>query len=265
MFHGGEPFLAPVADLYRVHEGLLKIFSTAKFAAQTNLVYELTEEKRSFMKSVLLKHGFGTSWDYDIRFESNGKGSDLQRKHLDLWENNVRSLVEDGHCLTMIVSITRRLIEEKEPLEIINYAHKLGFKHILFERITSDGNAKMNSDIIPSNAQQDQWLHKMFHQTIELQTYNYIGNMLLAEPAKAYVNHLHVGNRCRTCDQSLLIIKADGTIAGCPNTGPVAFWGNIDWDIKASFLSEKRLRTISCEIGENPLCYTCPACTSRNN
>src|SRR5690606_16773712 len=119
-------------------------------------------------------------------------------------------LVSDGHYLTMIVSITKKLIEEKAPIEIINYAHKLGFKHILFERITSDGNAKLNSEIMPSNKAQDEWLHKMFNQCIEHKTYEYIGNMLISELADAYVNHKHTANRCRICEQSLLTINADG-------------------------------------------------------
>lgn len=264
MFHGGEPLLAPIEDLYSAYNGLKSIFPHTRFAMQTNLVFELTEARRKFFKEVLFDDGFGTSWDYDIRFGSSAQNTvqfeEVRQRHIELWEKNVRTLVSDGHYMTMIVSITKKLIEEKEPIEIINYAHSLGFKHILFERITSDGNAKINSDVMPANALQDKWLHLMFQQTIQYKTYEYIGNMLMSELAEAYVNHLHVGNRCRTCEKSLLTINADGTIAGCPNTGPVAHWGHIDWEIEKSFRSEKRLQTISCEIAErNPLCYTCPA------
>lgn len=252
MFHGGEPFLAPIEDLYLAYEGLKNIFPETRFGMQTNLVFELTEARRQFLKDVLMDDGFGTSWDYDIRFKA--------ATQLALWEKNVRTLIADGHYMTMIVSITKGLIENKEPIEIIQYAQSLGFKHILFERITSDGNAKINSDIIPSNAAQDEWLHKMFQQTIQHKTYEYIGNMLMAEIVEAYVNRQHIGNRCRVCEQSMLTINADGTIGGCPNTGPVEHWGHIDWEIDKSFRSEKRLHTISCEMADrNPLCYSCPA------
>ena len=258
MFHGGEPLLAPLEDLYRVHDGLKDIFEDTTFGIQTNLVYPMSEEKREFFKKILLKDGFGTSWDYDIRFGSTGEH--LKEKQMQLWEKNVQTLVADGHYLTMIVSITRKLIEEKEPIEIINYAHELGFKHILFERITADGNAKINRDIVPENHSQDAWLHKMFNQTLEHKTYLKIGNMLMSEVAEAFVNHNHVGNRCRICEQSLLTINADGTIGGCPNTGPVEHWGHIDWPIQDSLRSKKRLAQISCEsLERNPLCFTCPA------
>lgn len=256
MFHGGEPLLAPIPDLYRVHEGLKNIFPRTTFGAQTNLTYPLTDAKRQFFKDVLLMDGFGTSWDYDIRFGSTGD----RQKQIDLWEENVRTLVADGHYMTMIVSITKKLIEEKEPIEIINYAHSLGFKHILFERITSDGNAKINSDIIPSNREQNSWLHRMFKQSLEHKTYDYIGNMLLSELADAFVHHKHTANRCRVCEQSLLTINATGTIGGCPNTGPVAHWGHIDWPIMESLKSHKRLEAIACESFErNSHCYECPA------
>lgn len=265
LFHGGEPFLAPLEDMYEVYHGLKDIFPETRFGLQTNLIYKLTDEKRQFMKDVLWNDGFGTSWDYDIRFGSTAKSESqraaIREKQIKLWEKNVRTLTqEDDHYMTMIVSITKKLIEEKEPIEIMEYARDLGFKHILFERITSDGNAKINSDVIPENRKQDEWLHRMFNQCIEHKTYEYIGNMLMSELAEAYVNHNHTANRCRVCEQSLLTINATGTIGGCPNTGPVDHWGHIDWSIQENMNSKKRLYTISCERFErNPLCYECPA------
>lgn len=264
MYHGGEPLLAPLEDLYAVKEGLHQIFPDASFSMQTNLVYPLTPDKRTFFKNVLMEGGFGTSWDYDIRFGSNSTGSvdyvSARQKQLELWEENVRQLVADGHYLTMIVSITRKLIEEKEPIDIIRYAIKLGFKHILFERITSDGNAILNREIVPENFKQDEWLHLMFNQSLQYKTYLQIGNMLMSEISDAFVNHKHTGNRCRTCEQSLLTINATGTIGGCPNTGPVSHWGHIDWPIMESLKSAKRISQISCEQFErNPHCYNCPA------
>lgn len=263
-FHGGEPMLAPLPDLYQVWNGLKDIFPASVFSIQTNLVYPMTSEKRAFFKDLFLHTGFGTSWDYDIRFGSTVKESkdyeSIRLKQIATWEENVRTLVEDGHYLTMIVSITKKLIEEKEPIEIVRYARDLGFKNILFERITTYGNATTNRDIVPHNSQQDVWLHKLFNQTLEHKTYLEIGDMLLSEIAEAYVNHSHVGNRCRKCEQSLLTVNATGTIGGCPNTGPVEHWGHIEWPISESLRSKKRLSQISCEaFYRNQICYTCPA------
>ncbi|WPU65633.1 radical SAM/SPASM domain-containing protein [Peredibacter starrii] len=252
MFHGGEPLLAPMEDLYEAYHGLKNIFPETQFSLQTNLAYHLTPERRNFIKEVFLTEGFGTSWDYDIRFTSESQK--------ELWENNVKTLIRDGHYITMIVSITKNLIEEKEPIEIIEYAKGLGFQNILFERITSDGNAKTNESILPSNQKQDEWLHRMFNQSLEYKTYEYIGNMLMSELARAYVNHEHTANRCRMCEQSLITINADGTIGGCPNTAPSEHWGHIEWPVLQSLKAEKRIKAIACESLDRPEeCYKCEA------
>lgn len=264
MFHGGEPMLAPAVAIRKAYLGLTEIYPSARFSIQTNLVYELTDEKRKLFLDLFYRDGFGTSWDYDIRFGSVATDPESQlalaAKQRLLWENNVRTLIADGHQITMIVSITKKLIQEKEPIDVIRYARDLGFPYILFERITDDGNAKLNHEIVPSNREQDEWLYRMFRQTIDTQAYKYIGNMFLAELAESYVNRVHVGNRCRICEKSLLTINADGSIAGCPNTAPANYWGHIDWPIEKSLKSEKRLRAIHCEAVErNSECYTCSA------
>lgn len=265
LFHGGEPLLAPIEKLEEIYNGLKNVIPNTTFSMQTNLVFPLNENKRHFLKTYLHEYGFGTSWDYDIRFGSGIDDVHLRNKIKDeqkkLWELNVRKLIhEDGHFLTMIVSITKGLIENCEPIDIINYAVSLGFQNILFERITSDGNAKKNSEIIPSNRDQDEWLYKMFKQTFEHKTYEKIYNMFLAELAEGFVNRNHIGNRCRTCEMSILTINADGSIGGCPNTAPANTWGHINWDIRESFSSQKRLEIISCEkFNRNSLCYSCDA------
>lgn len=258
LFHGGEPMLAPVEDLEIFYDGAKEIFQeNTEFGIQTNLVYPLTEKKREFFKKAFLDTNFGTSWDYDIRFGSNNPS--LRERNERLWENNVRSLVSDGHNMTMIVCITRRLVEEKNPREIIEYAASLGFNYILFERVTMDGNAKLNDTLFPSNKEQDEWLYQMFVETVEYKLYEKIGNMLMSEIATAVVNRLHTANRCRVCEQSLITVNADGTLAGCPNTAPKDFWGHIDWSVKENLESKKRLNTIACETQRNLICYSCPA------
>lgn len=265
LLHGGEPLLAKISLIEEFCDEIIKLYPQSSFAMQTNLVFPLTAEKRQFMQKYLYNSGFGTSWDYDIRFGSTSNHPEnfeqLKNFQLKTWEQNVKTLIgEDNHFMTMIVSITKKLIQEKEPIEILQYAKSLGFQNILFERITSDGNAKLNSDIIPSNEEQDTWLYKMFKQTFEYKSYKYIFNMFLSEIAQGYLNHGHVGNRCRNCEQKILTINADGSIGGCPNTAPTGYWGHIDWPVSESLTSAKRLDTIACERFErNVLCYTCDA------
>ncbi len=265
LFHGGEPLLAPIEDLYKFHDEVKNIFERTTFGMQTNLVFPMTQSIRDFLKYALYHDGFGTSWDYDIRFGSTALDENqrkvIAKKHISMWEKNVRTLIgEDKHYLTMIVCITKKLIQEKEPIEIVNYAHELGFKHILFERITSDGHAKENSDIIPSNREQDEWIYKMFSQAIEFKTYDYIGNMLLSEIVEGYLNSNHVGNRCRGCEEKLITINASGSISGCPNTATEKPWGHIAKSFKDNFDSALRLERINCEkLERNPICFTCDA------
>ena len=249
-FHGGEPMLAPLKDLEDTRDGILKAFPDAHISMQTNLVYNLTEEKRKFFKDTF-HGGFGTSWDWDIRFANKA-----QKK---LWEKNVEILTkEDEHPMTMIVCITKKLTEEAEPIDIINYAIDLGFKYILFERITHDGNTQDNLDILPDLKVQDEWLFKMYYQTIQHKLYEKIDNMLLSEIAKAYADFNHTANRCRTCEQSMLTINADGSISGCPNTAPSSAYGSIDMSTKELLTSKGRVKAIACETSRPEECLSCP-------
>lgn len=269
LFHGGEPMLAPLESLEEAYSGLKEIFPHTSFGMQTNLVYKLKDEHRKFFKKVFRDPitdemtGFGTSWDYDIRFGSTAtneasreKVAEKQRK---IWEDNVKTLVADGHPMTMIVCLSKKLIEEKTPKDIIDYAIDLGFEYILFERITSDGNATENMDALPCNYAQDDWLLKMFNQTLEYGLHEKIGNMFLNECATAYLNRIHTANRCRMCEQSLLTINATGTIAGCPNTAPSKHWGHIDLDVMSMLSGKGRMKAITCETQRDPRCYECPA------
>lgn len=250
LYHGGEPFLSGVDSMYRFHELTKDLFENTSYSMQTNLAFELTSDRRRFLSDVIMPHGFGTSWDWDIRFPNE--------KVRGVWEENVQSLAQDGHYMTMIVSMTSRLLTETTPKQVIEYASRLGFKHILFERITSDGNAETNRQIIPLNRDLDAWILKMYEESLSGKFYDEIGNMLLHEIATAYVNRDHVANRCRECEQTLLTINADGSIAGCPNTAPKNAWGNINWRVMDSLKSPKRLKTIACETSRNTECYTCP-------
>jgi len=259
IYHGGEPLLAPVKDLYYFYNNTKDLASHVEYGIQTNLVFPLTADKMDFLNDVIKPYGLGTSWDHDIRFGSNSPGdAQLKSKQLNLWENNVKKLVDQDHTITLMVSLSKNLIQDLEPKEIVEYASKLGIKYILFERITSDGNTLDNLGILPKNKDIDNWLFKMFVQTMEFELYLKIGNMFLNEIAHTFIRRVHIANRCRNCEQSLITINADGTLSGCPNSAPKDTWGNIDQDLNSLLRSSCRVNAICSEMKRNEVCINCP-------
>jgi radical SAM protein with 4Fe4S-binding SPASM domain len=254
LYHGGEPMIAPLRDLYRFHELTEKCLPNPEYGIQTNLVYTLTDNKREFFKNIISTRGIGTSWDSSIRFGS----SNPSRKIADelLWQKNVRTLVGDGHELTLMVCISNELINNYQPADVINYAIDLGFKYILFERITSDGNASLG-DVLPKNLELDQWLLRMYEQTIEQKLYFDIGNMFLEELALAFRRGQYTANRCRGCEQKLITINADGTLAGCPNSATDDIWSHMTSGAPTFLSSEKRLNAICSEKLRPSFCLSC--------
>lgn len=247
VFHGGEPMLAPIDQLEDICRNMPQWKGGTELSVSTNLVYPLTDKKLNFFNT-WMKEGMGSSWD-NLRFEN--------RSQLDLWERNSRVLNETIP-MTLFVTMDKKVVNT-DPRIIIEYAISLGYKYILFERITNDGHAKSNPEIKPDNAEQDFWLHKMLDVTIENRYYEKIGNMFLNEIAEAVTQGIHSGNRCRNCESSLMTINADGTIAGCPNTAPMDFWGNINQSIEDLFNSKERKKAIFCETQRDPRCYECEA------
>jgi radical SAM protein with 4Fe4S-binding SPASM domain len=254
LFHGGEPLLAPVKDFYSFYDQVKDLKNIA-FGIQTNLVYKLNEKKLSFFKDILNLEGIGTSWDPNIRFGSNGITS--REQDIKLWESNIKTLVNLGSELTLMVSLSRDVIEKFEPREILDYAISLGIKFILFERITDDGNSQINNEVLPSNMSLDLWLFSMYEQTLEDDRYLKIGNMFLDEIATSYVNGSHVANRCRGCEQKLITINANGTLSGCPNSAPTSLWGKIDENPSNFIKSNQRTDAICKELTRNSICLTC--------
>jgi radical SAM protein with 4Fe4S-binding SPASM domain len=258
LYHGGEPLLAPVKDLLKFYDLTQELDTEVSYAIQTNLVYNLTEDKLKFF-DIFKSYGIGTSWDEGIRFgSSNPNDPELRNKHLSLWEDNVKKLVSQGHFLTLMVSLNSDIINNKEPYEIIEYASKLGIKYILFERITGNGNALENPDIFPRNRDVDKWLFRMYQQTLDRKLYLKIGNMFLNEIAYSFLKKQHMGNRCRNCELSLITINADGSLSGCPNSAPENKWGDISLDLDISLKNKNRIGAICKEMTRNPVCSTCP-------
>ncbi len=254
LFHGGEPLLAPIKDLYNFYEELQDI-KNISFGIQTNLVYKLNPKRLNFFKDVLKLEGIGTSWDPNIRFGSNGLTT--KEHDLHLWETNIKTLVDLGAEITLMVSLSRDVVEYYEPKQIIDYAIELGIKYILFERITFDGNSQDNENVLPSNKNLDLWMLTMYKQTLEDDRFLKIGNMFLDEIARSYLHGNHVANRCRGCEQKLITINADGTLSGCPNSAPTSIWGRIEKDPTTFIASPKRTEAICKEQIRNSVCLTC--------
>lgn len=247
LFHGGEPMLAPIDDLWDIYNNTKNLWDFTEFSITTNLSYKLTESRKNFFE-VVMKNGMGSSYD-TMRFKSE--------KSQCLFENNSIDL-NKKIPMTLMVCISDDLIKIN-PKEILEYAISLGYKYILFERITGDGNASLNPSIFPSNSDQDSWIYELFRTTIENKYYEKIGNMFLSELASSYVEGVHGGNRCRNCEETIMTINADGTISGCPNSAPRDSWGHIDQSVPEMFKSQGRKEKIACESIRNDVCYTCEA------
>jgi radical SAM protein with 4Fe4S-binding SPASM domain len=246
-FHGGEPFLAPVEDMRKVWLASKDLWPTIWWTVTTNLVFKLTDEIRDFMKEAL-SQGISTSWDKNMRFDNP--------KQEELWRKNVDTLVADGHNITLNISINRDIVN-MDPKELINFIKDLRVNWVHFERITPNGNANLNQDIFPTNEELDAWILRLWNTSIEMESHKYFGNLLFDSVLTSFVNTTHSGCRCRSCEQKIFTLNADGTIGGCPNSAVDSTFGFITDDIAELLMSEGRLENIACESQRNPNCYSC--------
>jgi len=246
-FHGGEPLIAPTEMLFDTWNRTKDLWGGVWWSVQTNLTFPLTSEKKRVLTEICGK-SWGTSWDSGIRWTDT--------KMEELWERNVKELADDGHDITVMVSVSQTVID-MEPIDIINKMISLGVKHVNFERITSDGNAVGAEGLIPSNYDQDKWFLKMWEQSKEHQTYDKIDNMFFDSVLTEVIHNTHAGCRCRQCEQKVLTLNANGSVAGCPNDHTNTF-GTIYDDIFDLLNSEGRMCNIIAENTKNAACYTCP-------
>jgi len=247
-FHGGEPFLAPLEDMWRTHKEVSDFWPEASWGCTTNLVHKLTDEKLEFIEKVL-GNRIGTSWDPKIRFDN-----DNQRK---LFESNVKLLIDRGVTIKLFVSLTRDVIS-MEPIDLLRYVKSLGVQEMDLERVTKDGLATRNLHIFPSNKEMDDWFLKMHEQTVEYNARDWVDNGFLENVyAKFETGFTKAGTWCRDCERKLFTINADGTIAGCPNSAPVDHYGHIDMPIVDLFFAPKRINIIAKEAAGNSMCLEC--------
>lgn len=247
-FHGGEPLIAPTEIIFDVWYHVRKLFPDIWWSIQTNLTFNLTSEKRRVLEEVCEK-SWGTSWDVGIRWTTP--------QMEEVWEKNVKELANDGHDITVMVSVSQSVID-MEPIEIINKMIDLGVKHINFERITKDGSAVKSIGVIPTNKDQDKWFLKMWEQSVENKTYEKIDNMFFDSILTEIVFSTHAGCRCRQCEQKVITINANGSVGGCPNGAVTNTFGTIYDDIFDLLYSEGRMCNISNETQRPNACYSCP-------
>jgi len=248
-FHGGEPMLCPTEMLFETWSSVKNLWPNIWWTVQTNLTYQMTSDKLEVFEKICDK-SWGTSWDLGIRWQT--------QKQKDIWSSNVRELARAGHQITAMVSLNNKIIQEKEPIEIINELAELGIKYVNFERLTPNGNATLNKKIFPTNVELDNWLLKMWHQSVEHNTQDYIQNLFLDSVLTSMVHGTHSGCRSRQCEQKIYTINADGTIGGCPNDAVDNHFGSIYEPIENVIFSPKRACNIQKESMRHPVCATCP-------
>ena len=248
-YHGGEPFLAPIEDMWKFYNLTQEHWPNATYGITTNLVHKLTPAKLEFIEKVL-DNRIGTSWDPEIRFEN--------QKQIDLFESNIKLLLDRGCTIKLFVSLTRDCVNI-EPIKLLEYVKGLGVQEMDIERVTSNGLATKNLSVFPSNVEMQEWFLKMHEQMIEYDARHWFHNGFMENVyAKFEKGFTKAGTFCRDCEQKLFTINADGTIAGCPNSAPTDAWGHVMDDVATSLNAPKRCGIIAEELSRDPRCYDCP-------
>lgn len=243
IFHGGEPFNCDISII----QSFLKAFENNKnvsFTVTTNLMYKITDDHLNIFKKMdklYDKPFISTSWDYNIRFATEAQEN--------LWLNNVQYLQQNGIEVSPIVTLSKLLIDNKTPEDILNYFKQLNIKRMNIERITKTGNAEKNHYLIPLNKDVSEWLYEAYKLSIEMD----IDIMLFNNLKQSIFYNNKVGCLKRQCQKNVITINPDGSIAGCPNCSQ-----NIYGNIKGDFDSKLYNKFICDEEIKKNECYLCP-------
>lgn len=243
--HGGEPFLVPVEE---IKDFCTRIMTDDRVtvSATTNLVYPLTEAHLSLFENEF-NGRVGTSWDSDIRFET-----DTQRRR---WERNVKVIRERGIDIVLMISISRDLIE-RGPDYLIDQLDGFNVSEVRLERLTHDGNAAIAAGLFPDNEKQDKYLLDLYlryrekPRTYSIVTFDTIESRLKSGIVKADTN-------CRNCEQNLVTVSADGSLSGCPNAAAAKPHAKIDDGVDVFLTSDGRLNEIASELSPDARCLRC--------
>ena len=247
-FHGGEPFLAPVEDMWKFYELTQEKWNgSATYGITTNLVIKLTDKRLDFL-DVVCNNRIGTSWDPTIRFDNE--------KQRELFESNIKLLLHRGYTIKLFISLTSDTIE-LGPEKILRYAKELGVQEVALERITHDGNALRNP-VFPSNLQLQNFFLEMHRFIQKNNARDWFHNEFMENIYAKFENgDLGRGTFCRDCEQKLFTINGDGSIAGCPNSAPTSAFGHINIHPQEVVNAPKRCEVIMSELQRDPRCYDC--------
>lgn len=248
--HGGEPFLVKLPKLREFTQGIRKIIPNVSIGCTSNLTFPLTDDHVRFIKDDL-DGQIGTSWDPHIRWTT-----DTERQR---WETSIRRLAAVGIYPKVNVTLTKRLIAEYDPPRFIETLLRAGVRRVELERLTMDGNAICSAGcIFPDNDEQDLWFMALLEyyqlydisQRLSILT---IDNLL----SRLQQNIVHVGTNCRDCEQNLVTINSNGTLATCPNSATQVNYSSIH-DDPAVFLShETRVENQVKEKTWDERCLSC--------
>lgn len=243
--HGGEPFLVPLSSI----KTFLAPFvddPRISVGATTNLVYRLTPELVEFIKTTLAAR-IATSWDGWGRFEN--------RRQYRLWRRNLRTLKAAGVTVKLFVTVTRKLLAR--PVEkLLALLERLGVDEVAIERLTLDGNARLHPGLFPDNRAQDQYYYDLY-RAYRARSWSFRITTLEVIEEKFRTRAFKVDTNCRTCEQQLVTMNADGSLAGCPNGAARERSGSIEEPVETFLLSEARLTRITKELDYDPRCLRC--------
>lgn len=240
-FHGGQPFLC---DLNKI-QYICQSFPLAIKSATSNLINFnsniLSLILKYFNDPVYKKPFIKSSWDYKIRFKYNQQ---------QIWENNVKILLQNNVYTKIIICLTSILIKEIQPINFLQYFSQLGISEIDFERLTD--NTTEDKSLIPDYIQQNMWLQKIYqlNKIYKLK----IG---LFENIKYAANNIYIGCRNRSCMKDVITINANGSIGGCPNIALLYPFSSINQQPKQLFNNQLRKKLIKQQEHKNNQCYSC--------
>lgn len=245
IYHGGEPLLAPVEDLNRFMDHYVDD-PLVTFTITTNLVYKLTEDKLNFLKRI---GHVGTSWDLNTRFATPN-----QKKR---WFDNMDALHSEGLSTCVFVAIDKTLVEY--PIDaFLDEMQQSGTSRVRLERLTVDGNAERNPDIFPDNEIQDLWFLKVYRRYKERQAeLSFTIPTLDLIETKVQQQIVKVDTNCRNCEQNLVTMNSDGSLAGCPNTAATHLHAHQADGVDAFLDSPGRVTDIVHELDFHPNCLKC--------
>ncbi|MNZ21804.1 hypothetical protein D3C78_388850 [compost metagenome] len=244
-FHGGEPFLVPLEKLQRFADNFVDN-PYVTMCANSNLTFKLTDAHIQFIKDYF--HGWvGTSWDHWIRW-----GND---KQFNLWKSNLELLASHGIGISAKVSVSAQLVK-MTPDWFIDQLESFALEEVALERLTSDGNAKLNMDIFPDNEEQDNWYLALYKRYKERNPRVKIKTLDIIEE-KLKVNVVKVDTNCRNCEQNLVTINSDGSLSGCPNAAARLHHAKIEDGVDAFLNSDGRIDQIAKELTWGDTCLTC--------